>query len=100
MQNDLAAAKKVVEDKIAAKTAVIAEAFMEGRFIKNQLRTMNGPRTAVSDLKTQECTTDQFFGTKCTDVDYDDDQFARTTDTVNIDTLQTTETGTPVSRGL
>ena len=100
VQNDLAAAKKVVEDKIAAKTAVIAEAFMEGRFIKNQLRTMNGPRTAVSDLKTQECTTDQFFGTKCTDVDYDDDQFARTTDTVNIDTLQTTETGTPVSRGL
>merc|ERR1719198_2777152 len=100
VQNDLAAARKVVEDKMAAKTAVIAEAFMEGRFIKNQLRTMNGPRTQVSDLKTKSCTTDQFFGTTCTDVDYDDTLFERSADAINIDTLQAAETGSNVGRGL
>lgn len=99
VQNELTAAKKVVEDKLAAKAAVIAEAFMEGRFIKNQLRTMNGPRTPVSELKTQSCTTDQFFGTTCTD-DPATPDFSRTADTINIDSLQTAETGSPVARGL
>ena len=49
MQNDLAAAKKVVADNMATRTAQIAESFMEGRFIKNQLRTANGPRVSLPD---------------------------------------------------
>merc|ERR1711990_311559 len=64
------------QQKIAEKNQAIEDNFREGRLIKNQLRTANGPRTEVSDLKTQSCTTDQFFNTKCTDVDYDDAEFA------------------------
>jgi len=76
VQNANDAALLVAQQKIAAQNQAIEDNFREGRFIKNQLRTANGPRTAVSDLKTQSCTTDQFFNTKCTDVDYDDADFA------------------------
>ncbi len=78
MQNEFAASKVEMSAEIAAKNAAIDAAFTEGRFIKNQLRTANGPTTKISDLKTQECTTDQFFHTTCTDVDYDDTQFGET----------------------
>lgn len=76
VQNANDAALLVAQQKIAEKNQAIEDNFREGRFIKNQLRTANGPRTEVSDLKTQSCTTDQFFNTKCTDVDYDDAAFA------------------------
>merc|ERR1711871_800133 len=76
IQNANGAALLVAQQKIAAQNQAIEDNFREGRFIKNQLRTANGPRTAVSDLKTQSCTTDQFFNTKCTDIDYDDADFA------------------------
>merc|ERR1712159_571046 len=76
VQNANDAALLVAQQKIAAQNQAIEDNFREGRFIKNQLRTANGPRTAVSDLKTQSCTTDQFFNTKCTDIDYDDADFA------------------------
>merc|ERR1711871_556536 len=78
MQNEYAAGKVEMEATIAAQNAAISAAFTEGRFIKNQLRTSNGPTTKISDLKTQECTTDQFFHTSCVDVDYDDEQFGET----------------------
>ena len=76
VQNANDAALLIAQQKIAAHNQAIEDNFREGRFIKNQLRTANGPRTAVSDLKTQSCTTDQFFNTRCTDVDYDDADFA------------------------
>merc|ERR1712054_273351 len=76
VQNANDAALLVAQQKIAEQNQAIQDNFREGRFIKNQLRTANGPRTAVSDLKTQSCTTDQFFNTKCTDIDYDDADFA------------------------
>jgi hypothetical protein len=75
-QNANDAALLVAKEKIAEKNSAIEDNFREGRFIKNQLRTANGPRTMVSDLKTQSCTTDQFFNTKCVDVDYNDADFA------------------------
>merc|ERR1711907_854556 len=78
MQNEYAASKVEMEATIAAQNAAISAAFTEGRFIKNQLRTANGPTTKISDLKTQECTTDQFFHTSCVEVDYDDEQFGET----------------------
>ena len=75
-QNANDAALLVAKAKIASSNLAIEDNFREGRFIKNQLRTANGPRTLVSDLKTQSCTTDQFFNTKCVDVDYNDADFA------------------------
>lgn len=78
VQNEFAAEKVSMSAKIASKNAAISAAFTEGRFIKNQLRTANGPTTKISDLKTQECTTDQFFHTTCVDVDYDDSEFGET----------------------
>jgi hypothetical protein len=78
MQNEFAASKVEMSEEIAARNAAISAAFTEGRFIKNQLRTANGPTTKISDLTTQECTTDQFFHTTCVDVDYDDAQFGET----------------------
>merc|ERR1711959_779894 len=59
----------------ARLTTSNSDAFTEGRFIKNQLRTANGPTTKISDLKTQSCTTDQFLHTTCSDVDYADGDF-------------------------
>ena len=76
VQNANDAALLAVQQQIAEKNAAIQDNFREGRFIKNQLRTANGPRTAVDDLTTQSCTTDQFFGTSCEDVDYADADFA------------------------
>jgi hypothetical protein len=73
VQNANDAALLVAQQKIAAQNQAIEDNFREGRFIKNQLRTANGPRTAISDLKTQSCTTDQFFNTICSDVEYDPD---------------------------
>lgn len=78
LQNEFASARVEMNAEIAAKNAEIEAAFTEGRFIKNQLRTANGPTTRISDLKTQECTTDQFFHTSCVDVDYDDADFGET----------------------
>ena len=71
---------------------------MEGRFIKNQLRTSNGPRTLVSDLKTTSCSTDQFYGTECVEEDFDDALFTTTTATKTIDTAVTADTGANVPR--
>ena len=98
MQNDLAAAKKGVADLKDTYTTKIAEAFAEGRFIKNQLRTSNGPRTLVSDLKTTSCSTDQFYGTECVEEDFDDTLFTTTTATKTIDTAVTADTGANVPR--
>merc|ERR1711871_1415070 len=61
VQNEFAASKMEMNANIAAQNAAISAAFTEGRVIKNQLRTANGPTTRISDLMTQECTTDQFF---------------------------------------
>ena len=78
VQNRLASSKLSTSNLVATKDALIAAAFTEGRFIKNQLRTANGPTTKISDLKQQECTTDQFFHTTCVEVDYDDTKFGET----------------------
>lgn len=60
----------------ASQQQKIDDAFTEGRFIKSRLRQANGPRKKVSDLKIEDCTSNQFFGTPCSEVDYDDAQFA------------------------
>ena len=75
VQNRHAASKLDVKAKMDNQNAAISDAFTEGRFIKNQLRTANGPTTKISDLKTQSCTTDQFLHTTCSDVDYADGDF-------------------------
>jgi len=69
MQNRLDKDYHAMKTKNAAWATAINAQHTQGRFIKNQLRTANGPRTKIADLKTESCTTDQFFRTTCTKTD-------------------------------
>jgi hypothetical protein len=76
VQNRFDQARVAVGARKAAQQKKIDDAFSQGRFIKNQLRTANGPRTQVSDIKTKSCTNDQFFGTNCVEQQYDASLFS------------------------
>jgi hypothetical protein len=76
VQNRFDQARVAVGARKAAQQKKIDDAFSQGRFIKNQLRTANGPRTQVSDIKTKSCTNDQFFGTNCQEQQYDTSLFS------------------------
>jgi hypothetical protein len=65
VQNRHAADKVRVDQLTKTKKASIDAAFKTGRFIKNQLRTANGPRTPINKLKTSDCSNDQFFHVDC-----------------------------------
>jgi len=66
MQNRLDKDYQAIKIKTATWTSTLNTNFKQARFIKNQLKTANGPRVKVADLKTETCTTDQFFKTTCT----------------------------------
>ena len=65
MQNTLDTKRRDVHKANALKQDKLNEVFKESAFILNQLKTANGPRVAISELETEECTTDQFYHTTC-----------------------------------
>lgn len=66
MQNRLDKDYQSIKAKAATWVTTLTDNFNQARFIKNQLRTANGPRVKIADLKTETCTTDKFFKTTCT----------------------------------
>ena len=65
VQNRHAADKVASGELFVERAAQINSAFQKGRFIKDQLRTANGPRIATEELKSEMCSSDSFFRTSC-----------------------------------
>jgi len=83
MQNRLDKDYQSTKVKAATWTTSLNTEFKQARFRKNQLRFANGPLEKIADLKTETCTTDQFFKTTCTKAAINTADFTTTADTTS-----------------
>ena len=69
VQNRLDAGRQATATLKATKQAAVNKHLADNQFVLNQLSLSNGPPVQISDLKKQECTTNQFNEVECVEVD-------------------------------
>jgi len=66
MQNQLDELRHAANTAMATQAATLAAQLQINEFNINTVKTANGPRVKIADLKTESCTTDQFGKVTCT----------------------------------